>query len=145
MPYYHAFQTFQSLSDCREIYHNKENDGWIEYKYEAHFDPRWNKSDIGSEDDVPSFVTILSDPHTRHRYRQVVLVSKGNQRSYLTNFESSEVLKILRWSKEDNKVYFMATAEGKPGSQHLFRLSVDQTGSAPECMSCGHTEVEKYK
>ena len=70
---------FQSLSDCREIYHNKENDGWIEYKYEAHFDPRWNGSEIQSEDDVPSFVTILSDPHTRYRYRQVVLVSKGNQ------------------------------------------------------------------
>ena len=70
---------FQSLSDCREIYHNKENDGWIEYKYEAHFDPRWNGSDDDDDDDVPSFVTILSDPHTRHRYRQVVLVSKGNQ------------------------------------------------------------------
>ena len=88
LPYFQAPQflknialilPFQSLSDCREIYHNKENDGWIEYKYEAHFDPRWNGSEIQSEDDVPSFVTILSDPHTRYRYRQVVLVSKGNQ------------------------------------------------------------------
>ena len=92
LPYFQAPQffknialilPFQSLSDCREIYHNQENDGWIEYKYEAHFDPRWNGSDIDSEDedDVPSFVTILSDPHTRFRYRQVVLVSAGNQGS----------------------------------------------------------------
>ena len=43
-------------------------------------------------------------PPCRHRYRQVVLVSAGGQRSYLTNFDSAEVLKILRWNKEDNKV-----------------------------------------
>ena len=67
------------------------------------------------------------------------------QRSYLTNFDSSEVLKILRWSGDDNKVYFLATAAGQPSSQHLFRLTVDQTGSSPECMSCGHSDDERYK
>ena len=67
------------------------------------------------------------------------------QRSYLTNFDSSEVLKILRWSGDDNKVYFLATAEGQPSSQHLFRLAVDQTGSSQECMSCGHSDDERYK
>ena len=99
LPYFQAPQflknialilPFQSLSDCREIYHNKENDGWIEYKYEAHFDPRWNRSEIGSEEDVPSFVTILSDPHTRFRYRQVVLVSAGNQGSVQQSRLSSQ-------------------------------------------------------
>ena len=67
------------------------------------------------------------------------------QRSYLTNLDSSEVLKILRWSGEDNKVYFLATAKGQPNSQHLFRVAVDQTGSAPECMSCKHSDNENYK
>ena len=43
------------------------------------------------------------------------------------------------------QVYFLATAEGQPGSQHLFRLAVDQTGSAPECLSCGHSEDERFK
>ena len=43
------------------------------------------------------------------------------------------------------QVYFLATAEGQPGSQHLFRLAVDQTDSAPECLSCGHSEDERFK
>ena len=53
---------------------------------------------------IEEIISPVELPPCRHRYRQVVLVSAGGQRSYLTNFESAEVLKILRWNAEDNKV-----------------------------------------
>ena len=62
-----ALCTVGDIKDCAEIFQHEEDKGWVDYKYEVHFDPRW-KPDSGT---VPRFVTLLSDPHTEHRYPQV--------------------------------------------------------------------------
>ena len=62
-----ALCTVGEMRDCREIFDHDEESGWIDYKYEVHFDPRW-KPESGL---VPRFATILSDKGTKHRYPQV--------------------------------------------------------------------------
>ena len=73
----------------------------------------------------------------------MVLVSGSGGRSFLTNLENSEVLKILKWHPDDDKVYFVATMPGEPGAQHMFRVAADpQKADKPECMTCKHTDMK---
>ena len=91
---------------------------------------------------MPSFVTVLSDPKTKARYRQVVLVS-GNTKTFLTNLDSSEVLEIKMWHPKDDKIYFMATKPHQPGAQHLYRVDTkaEKAVSDPECVTCEHNST----
>ncbi len=110
-------------ADCSEVFAHEEPNGWINYKYDIHFDPQWEYQE-GNEngpDAYPSFVTVLSDPHTSSRFRQVVLVSGGGnqERTFLTR-GNGEVDKILSWAT-DGYVYYLATLPGDAGTRHLFR------------------------
>jgi hypothetical protein len=56
----------------------------------------------------------------------------------------SEVLEILAWHPDDDKIYYTATMPDLPGAQHLFRVPADGKGQ-PECMSCKHPEIKEHK
>lgn len=122
--------SINSIKDCEEIFAYEEPEGWVNYKYQLHFDHAEGSSD---------FVTVFSDPHSVHRYRQVLLVS-NNQRTFLTK-RDADVVKILEWSS-DGYIYFVATAEGQPGTRHLYRVPSPNSAASGdesnklECMTC---------
>jgi hypothetical protein len=83
-------------SACEEIFVYRESGGWVEHKYKVtrhtfigdhrtisfngdlisyllqiFLDPSWTGNT--GQPATPDFITILSDPHTQHRYRQVRL------------------------------------------------------------------------
>ncbi len=84
----------------------------MDYKYDVHF---------RGDGDASRLVTTLSDPHSVHRFRQVVLVDSSGtrERTQLTHM-LADVVKVLKWAK-DGYVYFIATMEDRPGTRQLFR------------------------
>lgn len=122
----------EGVADCIEIFANEEKEGWIEYKYTLYFDPLWTPE----KSPVPDFVTILSKPSSKHRYRQVMLVS-DQKRTFLTQ-RNADVTNIAKWSK-DGYIYFMAVAEDRPGSEHMYRIpspNLSNDDLNAHCMSC---------
>ena len=127
----------ESIDDCVEIFANEEPSGWIEYKYRIYFDPAWDQNHSKS----PNFAVILADPHAKHRYRQVVLVS-DNARTFLTKREA-DVEKIHKWST-DGYIYFSAVGEDQIGTKNLYRVpspNLKAKSAKVECLSCNFTTV----
>ena len=74
-------------------------------------------------DSSHSYLAIRPTPGG-DRYRQLYLMEKNSQ-TLLTGGKR-EVTDILEWTK-DNKVYYIATGEEKPGTRYLYMIGRKET------------------
>ncbi|KAL0812045.1 hypothetical protein ABMA28_009436 [Loxostege sticticalis] len=119
---------------CQEVYRiSSGNDGWVE----SAPSPLWSAGGgalvtLAPIRDGPAglFRHIVRTEHNAHGPRALPLTHG-----------SFDVVKLLAWDHTNQHIYYLGVPEGKPGQQHLYRVSSEppRPGSPqklPYCVTC---------
>ncbi|XP_028168299.1 inactive dipeptidyl peptidase 10-like [Ostrinia furnacalis] len=119
---------------CQEVYRiSSGNDGWVE----SAPSPLWSAGGgalvtLAPIRDGPAglFRHIVRTEHNAHGPRALPLTHG-----------SFDVVKLLAWDHTNQHIYYLGIPEGKPGQQHLYRVSSEppRPGSPqklPYCVTC---------
>ncbi|XP_036148733.1 venom dipeptidyl peptidase 4 isoform X5 [Monomorium pharaonis] len=117
------------LPNCTTALSYGETNGWVE-QFEA---PMFSE-------DGTSFLLILPQKQDNGSdWRHVMLVTNATSgRPIITALTSGYyvVTEIVSWDREDSYLYYLATSESDTAVQHLYRVSLLDSGHKPACLTC---------
>ncbi|XP_023289115.1 venom dipeptidyl peptidase 4 [Orussus abietinus] len=118
-----------ATSSCTTALSHVESNGWVEQ-----FEPP-----LFSKDGTSFLLVLPQNQGETGDWRHLVLITNATTPSPRTVPLTSGtfvVTEIVTWDQENSYVYYLATTEDDPALQHLYRLSLGDPDSKPECLSC---------
>ncbi|CAB3385449.1 Hypothetical predicted protein [Cloeon dipterum] len=119
---------------CQEVHRvTIESRGWVP---ESRGPPLFSK-------DSASFVTLTPiRDGSAGRFMHVTLVDTAKSGTFSLTHGRFDVASIEAWDHVENKIYFLAAPEGRPGQQHLWRFTLSgNVASSPQCLTCPYPDV----